>query len=163
MLVNTCLESWNCVYHAFCIYLQHITNRCTIYLILNCIQKKLVHVLMHLIRLLDPSRWRHCVAWNVANWLPILTFIGLCIVIYFYSKTNQMHHCLKFILFCSNTTCLGRFFRTSSGVQDYIQQQAYVKQMFDIRLLLFVQSWTSDDGRKDHPKHYVNQILLSAC
>jgi len=30
-------------------------------------------------------------------------FIGLCIVIYFYSKTNEMHHFLKFILFCSST------------------------------------------------------------
>ena len=27
-----------------------------------------------------------------------LTFIGPCIAIYFYSKTNQMHQCLKFIL-----------------------------------------------------------------
>jgi hypothetical protein len=28
-----------------------------------------------------------------------LTFIGPCIVIYFYSKTKQMHQFLKFILF----------------------------------------------------------------
>jgi hypothetical protein len=27
----------NCVYCAFCMYLQYITNRCTVYLILNCI------------------------------------------------------------------------------------------------------------------------------
>jgi len=32
-----------------------------------------------------------------------LMFIGPCIVIYFYSKTNQMHQCIKFILFCNNT------------------------------------------------------------
>jgi len=25
--------------------------------------------------------------------------------------------------------------------------------LFDIRLLLYVQSWTADDGRKDRPKH----------
>ena len=25
--------------------------------------------------------------------------------------------------------------------------------MFDIYLLLYVQSWTPDDGRKDRPKH----------
>jgi len=31
--------------------------------------------------------------------LTYSTFIGPCIVIYFYSKTNQMHQCLKFILF----------------------------------------------------------------
>ena len=30
----------------------------------------------------------------------------------------------------------------------YIQQQAFVKQ-----ILLYVQSWTPDDGRKDRPKH----------
>ena len=45
----------------------------------------------------------------------------------------------------------------------YVQQQAYVKQirlcacrqqyLFDICLLLYVQSWTPDDGRKDRPKH----------
>ena len=32
-----------------------------------------------------------------------LTFIGPCIVISFYSKTNQMHQLLKFILFWNNT------------------------------------------------------------
>jgi len=35
--------------------------------------------------------------------LTNLTFIGPCIVIYFYSKTNEMHQFLKFILFCSST------------------------------------------------------------
>jgi hypothetical protein len=39
------LCSWHCVYREFCGYLQHITNKCTIYLIHNCIEK-LVHVLM---------------------------------------------------------------------------------------------------------------------
>jgi len=32
-----------------------------------------------------------------------LTFIWPCIVIYFYSKTNEMHQFLKFISFCSST------------------------------------------------------------
>jgi hypothetical protein len=32
-----------------------------------------------------------------------LTFIGPCVVIYFYSTTNEMHQFLKFILFCSST------------------------------------------------------------
>jgi hypothetical protein len=32
-----------------------------------------------------------------------LTFMGPCIVIYFYSKTNEMHLFFKFILFCSST------------------------------------------------------------
>jgi len=40
----------------------------------------------------------------------------------------------------------------------YIQQQVYVKQ-----ILLYVQSWTPDDGQKDHPKHvelFQNKINL---
>ena len=37
---------------------------------------------------------------------------------YFYSKTNQMHQCIKFILFYNNSTCFGRYFRPSSGVHD---------------------------------------------
>jgi len=32
-----------------------------------------------------------------------LTFIGPCILIYFYSKTNKMHRFLKFILFWNTT------------------------------------------------------------
>ena len=44
----------------------------------------------------------------------------------------------------------------------YIQQQTDTavcllasrqQYLFDIRLLLYVQSWTPDDGRKDRPKH----------
>ena len=32
-----------------------------------------------------------------------LTSTGPCIVIYFYTKNNQMHQCNKFILFCNDT------------------------------------------------------------
>jgi len=50
----------------------------------------------------------------------------------FYSKTNQMHHCLKFILFYFGMTLY--MFRTvfPSIVRSsrlYIEQQAYVKQI----------------------------------
>ena len=37
------------------------------------------------------------------NTTAVLTFIGPYIVMYFYSKTNEMHRFLKFILFCSST------------------------------------------------------------
>jgi hypothetical protein len=37
------------------------------------------------------------------NLIQNLTFIGSCIMIYFYSKTNEMHQFLKFILVCSST------------------------------------------------------------
>jgi len=50
--------------------------------------------------------------------MQLLTFEGPCIVIYFYSKTNQMHRCLKLTVFWNDTTCFGRSFRPSSGVQD---------------------------------------------
>jgi len=39
-------------------------------------------------------------------------------VVVFYSKINQMHHCLKFIYFWNNCTCFGRSFHPSSGVHD---------------------------------------------
>jgi hypothetical protein len=32
-------------------------------------------------------------------------------------------------------------------------QQAHVKQLFDMCLLLYVQSWAPGDGQKDRPKH----------
>ena len=65
-------------------------------------------------------------------------------MVYFYSKTNQMHKCLKFILFYFAVTLyLFRMVFPSIiwGSRLYIQKQAYV------------QSWNRDDGRKDRPKH----------
>jgi len=63
--------------------------------------------------------------WSVSQYIPPkcnnksgLTFTGPCIVIYFYSKTNQMHQCIKFILFWNNSTCFGRSFRPSPAVKD---------------------------------------------
>jgi hypothetical protein len=49
----------------------------------------------------------------------IFTFTGPCILIYFCSKTNQIHQCLKFIILEENCTCFGRSFRPSSGFKDY--------------------------------------------
>jgi len=80
----------------------------------------------------------------------------------FHSKTNQMHQCIKFILEW-HSTCFGRSFRPSSGVQDctYSNKQdtavcwlaSRQQYLFDKCLLLYVQSWSPDDGRKDRPKH----------
>jgi len=55
---------------------------------------------------------------TIPNTLSSFTFIGPCIVIYFYSITNQMHECIKFILFEQHCTCFVRSFRPSSGDQD---------------------------------------------
>ena len=59
-----------------------------------------------------------------------LTFIRPCIVIYFYSKTNEMDQCIKFILFWVTL----HMFRTVSpsiirNSRLYIQQQAYGEQI----------------------------------
>ena len=60
-----------------------------------------------------------------------LRFIGPCIVIYSYSKTNQMHQFLKFILFRNNTlhTRISVFPSIIRSSRLYIQQQVYVKQI----------------------------------
>jgi hypothetical protein len=62
-----------------------------------------------------------------------LTFIGPCIVIYFYSETNEMHQFLKFILFCSSIVAIYMFWRVFPSIvrslRLYIQHQVYVKQI----------------------------------
>ena len=73
------------------------------------------------------------------------TFPGPRILIYFYSKTNQIHQCLIYILFWNNSTCFG--LNTSFPLASSHQY------LFDRCLLLCVQSWNADDGRKDRPKH----------
>ena len=59
-----------------------------------------------------------------------LTFIGPCIVIYFYSKTNQMLQFLKFVLFWNNTLHVSEVFPSIiRSSRLYIQQQVYVEQI----------------------------------
>ena len=96
-----------------------------------------------------------------------LTFIGPCIVIYFYSKTNQMHQCVKFILFWIDTLHVSdglsvhhqefKTVRTATGIcqtDTAVFLLACSQQyLFDIFLPVYVQSSTPDDGRKDRPKH----------
>jgi len=41
-----------------------------------------------------------------------------------------MHQFLKFILFWNNTTCFGRSFRPSSGVQDCIYSNRYMSNWY---------------------------------
>jgi len=82
-----------------------------------------------------------------------LTYVGSCIVIYFYSKTNRMHNILN--LFYFGTTLY--MFRTASSsiirsLRLYLQHHVYVIQvlwllaskqpqdLYDIYLMLYVQS-----------------------
>jgi hypothetical protein len=55
-----------------------------------------------------------------------LTFIGPCIVIYLYSKTNEMHKYLKCILFCSCTL------HVSNGLSVHHQVSKIVHTAFGI-------------------------------
>jgi len=67
-----------------------------------------------------------------------MTFVGQCIVIYFYSKTNQMHN-ISQIYFILDTTLY--MFRTVSpstvrSLRMHIQHQVYV-----IEVLWLLASW----------------------
>ena len=95
---------------------------------------------------------------------------------YFYSKSNKMHQCFNLFYFWKTHY----MFRTvcpsiNRRSRLYIQQQAFVKPILmsacyqaskqtavydsketaisDKCPLLYVQSWSLDDGRKDQPKH----------
>jgi len=58
-----------------------------------------------------------------------LTYMGSCILIYFYIKTNHMHN-FSIYFGIVNSTCFGRSLRPSSGVLSlYIQHQVYVMQI----------------------------------
>ena len=131
----------------------------------------------------DPAKWKE-MYWTcpflVRNFRQVtyigLTFIWPCVVIYFYSKTNQMHQYLKFILLELQSTCFGRCFRPSSGVKNCTYSNRHMSNrycycllasrqqyLFDICMLLYVQSLNPDDGRKDRPKHvdcYSNKINI---
>jgi hypothetical protein len=132
---------------------------------------------------------RHPFVFSVINNMCIfLAFVRPCIVIYFYSKTNQMHNISS--LFYFGTTLY--MFRTVSPsiiriLRLYIQHQVYVIQvlwllangnemefhlvssrkqpqnLYDIYLMLYVQSSTPDDGRKERPKHVDRLKFKSPC
>jgi len=75
-------------------------------------------------------------------------------VIYFYSKTNEMHLFLKFILFCSKNNTL----HVSDGLSVECSSISFPlassqQNLFYIYLMAYVQSYTLDDGRKYRPKH----------
>jgi hypothetical protein len=69
--------------------------------------------------------------------------------------------CTIFEFIKYHSTCFGRSFRPSSGVQDCTHSIRYMSyRLVDCllagtrwNLMLYVQSLTPDDGRKDRPKH----------
>jgi len=83
-----------------------------------------------------------------------LTFIGPCIVIYFYTKTNELHQFLKFILFCSCTLHVSdglpvhhresKTVHIESGICQTDSADCLLasiqQNLFDIYLILYVQS-----------------------
>jgi hypothetical protein len=110
---------------------------------------------------------------NLAIWRrksnTYLTFIGPCIVIYSYSKTNQMHLFLQLFIPVKHSKCFGRSFRPSSGAQDCTYNNRHMSNnccylpLFDVCLLLYVQAWAPDDGQKDRPKHVECFTGINKC
>jgi hypothetical protein len=104
----------------------------------------------------------HLVGIIYYNVVWVLTFMGPCIVIYFYSKTNYMHN---FSIVLNITLHVSVFPSIIRSSRLYIQHQVYVIQvswmlaskqstkLCDIYLTLYVQSWTPDDGWEDRQKH----------
>jgi len=100
------------------------------------------------------------------NTMQNLMLIWPCIVIYYFNKTNHMHKCIKFILFGVTLYIFRTVFPSIiRSPRLYIQQPNWYccllgsklassqQYLFDICLLLYEQSWTPDDGRKDLPKY----------
>jgi hypothetical protein len=64
---------------------------------------------------------------GLANKKIYLTFVGPCIVIYFYSKTNQMHNISNLFYFRTTFNMFRTVFPSIiSSLRVYIQHQVYV-------------------------------------
>ena len=105
-----------------------------------------------------------------------LKFVGPCVVIYFYSKTNQMHNISNLFYFGTklymfrtvppsiirslrlyiqhHTIQVLCLFASGKGMESHLVPASKQPQnLYDIYLMLYVQSQTPDDGRRDRPKH----------
>jgi hypothetical protein len=94
-----------------------------------------------------------------------LTFIGLCIVIYSYSKINKMHHFLKLCILVKHSTCFGWSFRPSSGAQDstYSNRQMSNRCRY---LLLAGTRWNWESFRPSSGAQdctYSNRNMSNSC
>ena len=68
--------------------------------------------------------------WLWSKYLDIFGVYRACIVIYFYSKTNEMHQFLKFIYFVVALYMFRTIFPfIIRSLRLYIQNQVYVKQI----------------------------------
>jgi hypothetical protein len=86
--------------------------------------------------------------------------MGPCFVTYFHSKTNRTHNSrVYWISLYMFRTVFPSIVKSS---RLYIQHQVHGMQstnLYDMYLMLYVQSWTLDDGRKDRPKHVETERL----
>jgi hypothetical protein len=105
-----------------------------------------------------------------------LTFVVPFIVINFYSKTNQMHNILNIFYFGTTLYMLLTVFPSIiRSLKLYIQHQTIQilwllaskkpQNLYDIYLMLYIQSYTRDDGQRDFPKHVecCSKINLKYC
>jgi hypothetical protein len=96
--------------------------------------------------------------------VAFLTFVGPCIVIHFYSKTNQMHNISH--LFWNNTLHVLDIHSVHHQEEDHTHSIRYMSYRFCgllasshktcmTYLMPCVRSEAPDDGRRDHPKRSV--------
>jgi len=63
-----------------------------------------------------------------------------CLTRYFYRKSNKMHQCLNLFYFLKkHSTCFGRSFRPSSGIQDCTYCNRHMSNRTDDCLLAELQ------------------------
>ena len=83
--------------------------------------------------------WRRSSWWKRRGYIHLM-FIEPCVIIYFYSKTNQIRQCIKFILFRVTLNMFRTVFPSIiRNSRLYMQQQACVKQI----LCLFANKQTA--------------------
>jgi len=99
----------------------------------------------------DPTQmwWHWCCSFlypfpkdtDISVAVGFLTFIGPCIVIYFYSKTKEMHQFLTFILFCSSTLHVSEGFSVHHQESKTIRTASCVRQTDSADCLLAGTRW----------------------
>ena len=150
-LILITLTPLQCIFHYFVQWINKYTINWQFIILL------IVILLLHVSTLLyhlQGARSQHLLSYVIIS-------------MQFCSKTNKMHQCVKFILFWNDTlrvsdglsvhyhefktvhTATG-FCQTDTAVCLLASRQQY---LFDRSLLLYVQSWTPEDGRKVRPKH----------
>jgi len=116
----------------------------------------------------DPSLWKH------TEGITCCMLVCSSVFIYFYSKTNQMHQCIKLFYFSMTQYMFRPVFPSSiRSSRLYIQKQAFavcavLNSLFYFRMTPYMfrmvfPSVISSSRLYIQQQAYVTQILQSAC